>query len=95
MALFRKYITPFVLVLAIFALNGAEFLHHHDGCETRQQENKCQACIFSSSIQQVIVESLSGFSPVFSCEYTLHKFDTALNDTLKKDNLKNKAPPAA
>lgn len=95
MALFRKYFAPFVLVLALFALNGAEFFHHHDGCESRQQESKCHACILTNSAHQTIPESVDTLTPYFVYELSLEKYVTPINETLKKDNLKNKAPPAA
>ena len=95
MALFRKYFAPFVLVLALFALNGAEFFHHHDGCESRQQESKCHACILTNTAHQTIPESVDALTPYFVYELSLENYVTPINETLKKDNLKNKAPPAA
>ncbi|MBL8017904.1 MAG: hypothetical protein JNK43_11575 [Ignavibacteria bacterium] len=95
MALLRKYFTPFFLILALSALNGAEFFHHHDGCESSQQESKCHACILSNSAHQTIIECSGSFTPYFVHEFSLENYVTPINDTLKKDNLKNKAPPAA
>ena len=95
MALLGKRITPFLLVLALTALNGAEFFHHHDGCESKQQESKCHACILSNSAHQTIIDSSCSYSPYFVHEFSLENYVTPINDTLKKDNLKNKAPPAA
>jgi hypothetical protein len=59
----RKYITPLILVIALFAINGSEFLHHHDLSDTKQQEDKCQACIFNHSLNSTLIEEVYVFTP--------------------------------
>jgi hypothetical protein len=50
----RKYITPLILVFALFAINGAEFLHHHDAGNFK--DDKCQACLFNKTLNTTLVE---------------------------------------
>ncbi len=49
----RKYITPLLLVFALFALNGSELLHHHNGDSFKS--DKCQACLFNKTLNSTLI----------------------------------------
>jgi hypothetical protein len=50
----RKYITPVLLVFALFALNGSEFLHHHDELNTQHTNDDCRACILNKTLNSAL-----------------------------------------
>ncbi|MCI0448277.1 MAG: hypothetical protein L0Y79_00640 [Chlorobi bacterium] len=51
----KKHITPLILVFALFAINGSEFLHHHDYA-SNIKDNHCQACLINKTLQSVSIE---------------------------------------
>lgn len=59
----RKYLTPLILVIALFAINGSEFFHHHDASDINVTEDKCEACLFSHTLNTVVVEQVYVFTP--------------------------------
>jgi hypothetical protein len=90
----RKYITPFILVIALFAINGAEFLHHHDASEGKMQEDKCQACIFSHSLNTTLVEQVYVFTPQLLTFQSVSSFTDPVVLAEFFSNAKDRAPPA-
>jgi hypothetical protein len=54
----RKYIASIALVIALFAINGSEFLHHHED-EIHHDDSKCEACLFNKVIQSSALPSPS------------------------------------
>jgi hypothetical protein len=64
---FLKYTAAFTLVLALIALNGVVYFHHHECHEgTSAQDNPCQACIIHKSIQSFESTDSSPFiTPVY------------------------------
>ncbi len=59
----RKYLAPLILVIALFAINGSEFFHHHDPSDINVKEDKCEACIFSHSLNTAVIEQVYVFTP--------------------------------
>ncbi len=66
----RKYITPLILVIALFAINGSEFMHHHDYSDFTKQDDsgsaahKCQACIFNNLLRSTLTVDTFVFIPL-------------------------------
>lgn len=91
---FNKYSASILLIFAIFAINGAEFLHHHDHQHDEgTHAKKCEACILTNSVNHTIVETVQSFTPYFTYEFSLQNSEVPLFNAAQKNNLKNKAPP--
>jgi len=60
---FKKYSASFLLIFALFAINGAEFLHHHDHINEENDGSKCEACIFNHSLNTTLIEQVYVFTP--------------------------------
>jgi hypothetical protein len=92
---FRKYSASILLIFALFAINGAELLHHHDHDHGETAHSaKCEACILTNSVNHSIVESIQSFTPYFTYEFSLQNSEVPLFNSAQKNNLKNKAPPS-
>lgn len=52
-----------MLLIALFAINGSEFFHHHDPSEINVKEDKCEACLFNHSLNTTIIEQVYIFTP--------------------------------
>ncbi|MBZ0203390.1 MAG: hypothetical protein IT281_08855 [Ignavibacteria bacterium] len=88
----RKYITSFLLVFALFTINGAEFLHHHDQ-DSENDESKCEACIFNHSLKTALVEQVFVFTPQL---FTYQSISNFVNPVPQSDCLiasPGRAPP--
>jgi hypothetical protein len=88
----RKYFVSFLLIFAFSAINGAEFLHHHDHINDND-ESKCEACIFNHSIKTTLVEEVFTFTPQL---LTYQIISNSINPVLQPEwyiNSPGRAPP--
>jgi hypothetical protein len=49
----KQYTALLILLFALFAINSAELLHHHD--ENTHNNDECRACIFSKTLNSTLV----------------------------------------
>ncbi|MBE2228366.1 MAG: hypothetical protein IAE93_13510 [Ignavibacteria bacterium] len=93
MSKFKKYSAAILLIFALFAINGSEFLHHHEHCEDAAKPAKCDACILINSVNHSIVESVQTFTPHFTSEFSLQNSEVPLFNPEQKNDLNSRAPP--
>jgi len=91
----RKYIIPFFLLTAIFAVNGADIFHHHDHYTDGTDESKCAECILNNSLNQTIIAAQDSLTAAFFVDHILQDNPAPLVNLLLQFNLNNKAPPSA
>ncbi len=90
----RKYFASLLLLFALFAVNGAEFFHHHHPGEINVKEDKCEACIIHSTLHSAAVEHTYILNPhiVFFSVVTIRVNTFLSNPALNTVN--DRAPPS-
>lgn len=68
-------------------------MHHHSHDE-QSHAAKCEACLFSSLLNQAAVECSNNFSPVLNSEFSIEVISSPLNSSYNKNNLNSRAPPS-
>ena len=82
-----------MLIFAFSAINGAEFLHHHDHINDND-ESKCEACILNHSLKTSLVVQVFILTPQL---LTYHVISNSDNPVLKSEwffTSPGRAPPA-
>jgi hypothetical protein len=90
---FRKYSASILLIFALFAINGAEFLHHHDHINDNEG-SKCEACILNHSLNTAIIEQVFVFTPQVLTFYSIFNNVKPIFSSDWYSSSPGRAPPA-
>lgn len=91
---YRKYFVSILLLLGLFAVNGAEFFHHHHAGEINVKEDKCEACLIHSSFSSVVVEHTYILNPhLIFFSVVSSEINSDLSEQTPS-SVKDRAPPS-
>jgi len=90
---FRKHISSVLLIAALFAVTGSEFIHHTEGIN--HNDNNCAVCNIVNALHSLISTPASHGIVVFEAYQLYAELSASLYVFSPSDNHSGRAPPLA